>query len=75
VEGFNDGLQYAVEGKSRDDCPYYDLEASSNRSIAQRDFENVQVPMLEAFVDCAHNLDVGEGGGDTEAETGAALDD
>jgi hypothetical protein len=58
VEGFEDGFRYASEGKPKTDCPYLDPEAESKRTLAQTAFENVQVPLLQAIVDCAPDLNV-----------------
>jgi hypothetical protein len=47
VEGFNDGLQYSMEGKPRDSYPYLDLEVFEKKKAAQTHFEKLPVPLLQ----------------------------
>jgi hypothetical protein len=58
IEGFGDGFRCASAGKPQTDCPYLDPKAADKRSLAQNAFENVQVPLLQAIVDCAPDLNV-----------------
>jgi hypothetical protein len=58
MEGFNNGLQYAAEGKSQVDYPHYPSEPTNKTFDVQRAFENVQVPLLQPIADCTQSLNV-----------------